>query len=227
MSHFKNIVVADHRGKLDQFVCEVLGQDRWAVNHVDNLIDLEELMRSHRQHLVILNADLPRLKIRKFVHKLNKMFGAERPRILLCVHDNFSRMLREGAKAGVDDYLTVPFHGSELQAKTLKLLQFFNARDELQAEIQRLQEVLKEEQSAASRLVETVSQEKKVPSEEDTIPEAVAPLEGEKEVLAEKEVEPPQEDSPPGVASEAKGGSAKETRIRRSRFICVIRRTSV
>lgn len=161
MSFFKNIVVADQRGKLDRFVCQVLGQDRWQVSLSDNFSDLEENIRSQRQHLVILSADMPGLNIKKFMHKLNEMFGMDRPRVLLCVYSNVSRTLREGVKAGVDDYLTVPFHGTELQTKVLKLLQFFNARDEMRAEIKRLHEILSQEQSSMVKLEKVVAQEKK------------------------------------------------------------------
>lgn len=162
MSFFKSIVVVDHVGKLDKFVCQVLGHDKWALSLSDNLHDLEESLRGTQHHLLIVNADIPGFDPDQFINRLTTLFGDRRPKVILSISNNISRTLKKGIKAGIDDYVTVPFRGTELLAKVVKQLQFFNSHEGLQAEIQRLKGLIVAEQINAHNLEVEVEEERKL-----------------------------------------------------------------
>ena len=64
------ILVADHSGNLDRFVCRVLGQDKWYIASADNVYDLEKAVYSQVPHILVINSHMPNLRVKTFIDQI-------------------------------------------------------------------------------------------------------------------------------------------------------------
>lgn len=134
------ILVIDHLGHLDRFVCDVLGQEQWYIFHADNIYDSEKLVYSDQPDIIIINAHLPQLKLPDFTRDLRERVGDDRPKVILAISREPEKHMQAGVQAQVDDYLIVPFYGIELLAKITNFMREKFAYQQRQTQIEALRE---------------------------------------------------------------------------------------
>lgn len=138
-----HILIADHTGNLDQFICNTIGQENWYIHQIDNVDDLNRFVLSRKPDIVILNAHLPDFSVQAFSHNLKQQFGEKCPHLILSIFTSVQEHLDAGFQAGVDDFLIVPFYAVEVITKInnyMNKLAVQRNRDQLAFELQKYEQ---------------------------------------------------------------------------------------
>lgn len=112
-----HILVADHQGNLDRFVCNVVGQEHWLIQHVETAVELSELILAEKPDILVINAHLPDLQIHELSNDLDEKFGSTKPFVILAISKDPEPFLQRGIQWYVDEVLIAPFYGVELLTK--------------------------------------------------------------------------------------------------------------
>ncbi len=123
-----NICLVEDEQKVAAFICKGLEENGYQVKEAKNAALAKSLLQTFDFDLLILDVMLPDMNgielCRHIRHSDNKT-----PILMLSALDQVQNKV-SGLKAGADDYLTKPFHFSELLARIEALLRRQNGNDE-------------------------------------------------------------------------------------------------
>ncbi len=126
-----NILIVEDNAKLAENVSDVLRHEKYLASVANSAEQASKMIRAHRYDLLILDVSLPGLDGITFCTELRTKLGFKGSILMLTARIDLASKVA-GLNSGADDYLTKPFHMSELLARIQALLRRDNkSNDEI------------------------------------------------------------------------------------------------
>jgi DNA-binding response OmpR family regulator len=116
-----NILIVEDNAKLAQNVSDVLRHEKYLASVANSAEQASAMIRAHSYDLLILDVSLPGLDGITFCSELRTKLGFKGSILMLTARIDLASKVA-GLNSGADDYLTKPFHMSELLARIQALL---------------------------------------------------------------------------------------------------------
>lgn len=129
----RKILILDHVGDLDRFICKVLGEELFFIYHAENLYDFEKCLFSEQPDILIVNIHLPQLHLPSFLSF--KQSSSRRPFMIFAIQRDVQKYLSAGVYQFADDLMIAPFTGFEVSRKIAAAEFFLQQQENRQPEL--------------------------------------------------------------------------------------------
>ena len=117
----KTILVVDDNADMRAYIASLL-KPHYNILQAANGLEAETLVKSHSPNLIITDLMMPKRNGLEFVQSLKQQSDFEKIPVIMLTAKSAQEDRLTGLLAAVDDYLTKPFDGKELQIKIGNLL---------------------------------------------------------------------------------------------------------